>query len=203
MTAVAWSPPVRRLLALILLALFGLVACAPGGGSGEPGGQPAATATGQPDPSVASPSDDDAEATTTVAAYFGNQERGDPCDDVFPVDREVAADAPLRGALQALLAGPTEAEAAEGYGGWFSSATEGMLNSVRIADGTAHVDFADFSEVVPNASTSCGSALLLGQLDATVTQFDTVDRVRYSFDGDVAAFYHWLQLEVPEVALTR
>ncbi len=141
---------------------------------------------------------DDAAPTEVVKVYVGHADRGDPCEDVFPLDREVPADAPLRGALEALLAGPTEQEADAGYGGWFSAETEGMLHSVRLEDGTAHVDFADFSEVIPNASTSCGSALLLGQLDATVTQFDTVTEARYAFDGDQEAFYEWLQLAPPE-----
>lgn len=148
-----------------------------------------------PDPAEA---DDDATPTEVVEVYVGHADRGDPCEDVFPVDREVPADAPLRGALEALLAGPTDEEADAGYGGWFSAETEGMLHSVRLEDGTAHVDFADFSEVIPNASTSCGSALLLGQLDATVTQFDTVTEARYAFDGDQEGFYEWLQLAPPE-----
>lgn len=149
-----------------------------------------------PDP-IAS-DDVEGEQAKVVQVHLGHADRGDPCDDVFPVDREVSAEAPLRGALQALLAGPTEDEAAAGYGSWFSAETEGMLNGVRLDDGTAHVDFADFSEVIPNASTSCGSALLLGQLDATVTQFDTVTEARYAFDGDQAAFYEWLQLAPPD-----
>lgn len=138
------------------------------------------------------------EVEQTTASVFFNRNGGDPCDEVFPLERQVPAHAPLRGAMQALLAGPTEEEAAAGYWSWFSSETEGMLNSVRIADRTAHVDFADFSEVIPNASTSCGAAILLSQLDSTAEQFDTVDEARYSFDGDEAAFYHWLQLTVPE-----
>ena len=77
-----------------------------------------------------------------------------------------------------MLAGPTEAEAAEGYGGWFSEET-----------GVFYVDFADFSSVIPNASTSCGSAALLAQLNSTLEQYPDVGEPRYSFDGDVAAFY--------------
>lgn len=170
--------------------LAALVLLAGSGGCGL-SADPSAT----PEPAEA---DDDTAATEVVQVYVGHADRGDPCEDVFPLDREVPADAPLRGALEALLAGPTEQEADAGYGGWFSAETEGMLHGVRLDDGTAHVDFADFSEVIPNASTSCGSALLLGQLDATVTQFDTVTEARYAFDGDQEAFYEWLQLAPPE-----
>ena len=35
-------------------------------------------------------------------------------------------------------------------------------------------------------------------LDSTATQFPTVDRVVYSFGGDIAAFYEWLQRTPPE-----
>jgi hypothetical protein len=42
-----------------------------------------------------------------------------------------------------------------------------------VADGVAHVTFADLRPVIPNASTSCGSAALLAQLDQTLLAFDT------------------------------
>ena len=135
--------------------------------------------------------------TRTVEVYFANDQLGDPCGEVFPRPRTVPADAPLRPTLEALLAGPTAEERAAGYAGWFSSDTAGMLRDVRISDRVAHVDFADLREVIPNASTSCGSAGLLAQLDRTTTQFDTVDSARYSILGDEAAFYQWLQVEAP------
>lgn len=180
MTPPRWRP--RRLI----LATLALLA----GASGCTGGPEAAT-------SPTSSGTADADQRQVVEVYLGHADRGDPCQDVFPREREVPADAALRGALRALLAGPTEQEAAEGYGSWFSDETEGMLNEVRVVDGTAHVDFADFSEVIPNASTSCGSTLLLAQLDATVTQFEAVREARYAFDGDPAAFYEWLQRSPP------
>ena len=72
-----------------------------------------------------------------------------------------------------------------------------MLRSVRVAGGVAFVDFRDFSRVIPNASSSCGSRLLLAQLDRTATQFPTVKRAVYSFDGSRTAFYEWLQRPAP------
>ena len=123
---------------------------------------------------------------------------GDPCGQVFPVSRTVAAAAPLRPTLEALLAGPSAAEQALGYEGWFSAETEGLLRDVRVDSGVAHVDLeAQLRTVIPNASTSCGSAGLLAQLDQTVTQFPTVIEPRYSLGGDEAAFYEWLQLVPP------
>jgi spore germination protein GerM len=103
----------------------------------------------------------------------------------------------LRGAVTELLEGPTVAERTRSYGGWFSRRTAGMLRSVRIAAGVAYVDFRDFRRIVPNASSSCGSALLLAQLNRTATQFASVDRTVYSIDGSRREFYEWLQRSAP------
>ena len=120
------------------------------------------------------------------------------CSRVLPLPRVVSAPAVLSGALRALLAGPTRAERERGYGGWFSPATASHLRSVRIRAGIAYVDFRSFVRVIPNASSSCGSALLLAQLDRTAMQFPTVKRTVYSFDGSRTAFYEWLQRSAPE-----
>jgi predicted secreted protein len=119
---------------------------------------------------------------------------------VLPRTRVVSAPAVLTGAIRSLLAGPTAAERRLGYGGWFSRSTAGMLRSARISGGVAYLDFRNFSRLIPNASTSCGSTLLLAQLDRTATQFATVDRAVYSFDGSSSSFYEWLQREPPSGA---
>lgn len=72
-----------------------------------------------------------------------------------------------------------------------------MLRSVRLSQGIAHIDFRDFRRVIPGASSPCGRASLLAQLDRTATQFPTVRRAIYSFNGSRAAFYEWLQLSPP------
>jgi hypothetical protein len=101
----------------------------------------------------------------------------------------------LQAALEHLLAGPTDAELAAGLTSWFSAATAGFVHSVNIAEnGAAVVDFGDLRPVIPNASASAGSQLLLSQLDATVFQFPTVESVVYRIDGDCEAFTEWLQL---------
>jgi hypothetical protein len=103
----------------------------------------------------------------------------------------------LHGALTALLAGPTSEERAQGLESWFSAETADALRSVALSGGVARVDLRDLRDLIPGASSSCGSAVLLGQLDATVTQFPGVTRAVYSLDGDVDAFYEWLQLDPP------
>jgi sporulation and spore germination protein len=123
----------------------------------------------------------------------------DDCARVLPLKRVATSPALLKEAMRALLAGPTKAERARGYGGWFSTATAGSLRSVRLSGGVAYVDFRNFARQIPNASTSCGSALLLAQLDRTAKQFATVKRTVYSFAGSRRAFYEWLQLEPPAI----
>jgi spore germination protein GerM len=120
------------------------------------------------------------------------------CARVLPLKRVVAGPQVLKNALQALLTGPTTAERARGYGGWFSSETAGHLRSVRLANGVAYIDFQSFKTHIPNASSSCGSALLYAQLDRTAKQFAAVKHTVYSFNGSRHAFYEWLQREAPE-----
>lgn len=136
-------------------------------------------------------------ATARVKVFFARGDPGLRCTRVFPVTRTVPSPAVLRGALTALVRGPTAAERRLGYGGWFSARTAGTLRSVRLSSGVAYVDFRDFRQLIPNASSSCGSALLLAQLDRTARQFPTVRRAVYSFDGSRRDFYEWLQLSPP------
>jgi hypothetical protein len=138
------------------------------------------------------------EGSATVDVYVLPAEIGDDCSVVVPSERDVQGEGDVGDTLAELLVGPTAEEQAEGLGSWFSEETAGMLNSVVVEDGVAEADFADFSEIIPNASTSCGSAQLLAQLDNTVLQFPEVEEVFYSFDGDRGAFYEWLQLTPPE-----
>jgi hypothetical protein len=97
----------------------------------------------------------------------------------------------LRTALQALLAGTEPAEAEAGLSSTFSGATGGLLAGVTLTDGTAVVDLA---ATVDGASTSAGSVLFRGQLDRTVLQFATVERVEYRLGGDCDAFWQWQQV---------
>ena len=136
-------------------------------------------------------------ASAHVEVFFSRGDPGARCDRVYSVPRRVSAPAVLRGALEALLRGPTAAERRRGYGGWFSTRTAGALRSVKLARGVAEIDFRDLRHVIPNASSSCGSALLLAQLDRTTMQFPTVRRAVYSFGGSRRAFYEWLQRSPP------
>ncbi len=171
----------RLALAHLLVLLLAIAGC--GGTAEQPTTEPGPTAE-----------------TVEVQVFFANDQLGDPCGEVFAVTRTVDADDPVTGALEALLAGPTATERADGYGGWFSDATAELLHDVTVdADGTAHVVFADLRPVIPNASTSCGSAGLMAQLDQTLFAFDHIVATRYAI-ADQAAFYEWLQLVDPDAA---
>ena len=136
-------------------------------------------------------------ATVAVEIFAPRGKVGTRCDVIHPLARSVRPPAVLAGAMRALLGGPTAAERRRGYGGWFSARTAGMFRSARVAGGVAFVDFADLRRVIPNASSSCGSTLLLAQLNRTATQFRTVRRGVYSINGSRRAFYEWLQLSPP------
>lgn len=135
--------------------------------------------------------------TVAVEVFFHRGQNTDP-GMVSPVKRQVAASARVaESTLAALLAGPTEAEQAQGYWSHFSARTAGLLNTLRIANDVAHADFRDFSKVIPSASSSAGSAALLAELDTTLRQFPAICASVYSFDGNVSGFYEWLQMVAP------
>jgi hypothetical protein len=127
--------------------------------------------------------------TRTVQVVFSCDEQ--PVGSWRPLP-DVDADT-LEFALQALLRGPTPEEQAAGLASFFSEATAGMLNDVRVADGVAYIDFADFSGIMPNASSSAGSAMLLDQIAGTVFQFDGIREADVTFNGDCDAFWNWIQ----------
>jgi immunoglobulin-like protein involved in spore germination/sporulation and spore germination protein len=151
----------------------------------------APTATKPGSPASAPP------ATMTVKAYFHKGPAGDP-QRVAGVTRTVPrSSAVVTTAVRQLLAGPSAAERGSGYWSFFSQRTAHMLRGISLTNGVARVDFRDFSRVIPNASSSFGSAALLAELDATVKQFPGVRSAVYSFNGDAGSFYEWLQLQPP------
>ncbi|MEU4421533.1 Gmad2 immunoglobulin-like domain-containing protein [Actinoplanes sp. NPDC024001] len=137
-------------------------------------------------------------ATMTVKVYFHRGPADDPTK-VVAVPRSVPRSPKVAtAALTQLLAGPTRAERDAGYWSVFTAATAGKLRSVRVADSVGYADFRDLRPVMPTAGSSAGTAAFLTELDTTFKQFGTVHRTLYSLNGDVAAFYEWLQLSPPE-----
>lgn len=125
---------------------------------------------------------------TEVTAFFLRGE------ELVPVSRTVpATTGVLRASLEQLLAGPTEEEQSAGLISLLAAGAAGELRDVTIdGNGKAVVDFGP-GVVNGSAGTSTGSTLLLEQLNATVFQFSTVERVEYRLEGSCGAFFEWLQ----------
>ena len=172
----------------ILLALL-LSAC----GATQPTPQVSATPT--PAQAMVGCTEPTIPPEAPVYAFFSCAD-GEP-SDVKPVARQAQAADPLSrldAAMIALVGGPTEGERAAGYISWFSEETELAFNSVTLDDdGLAIVDLADIRQVIPNASTSAGSEMLLAQLNATAFQIDEVTAVEYRIDGSCDDFWEWVQ----------
>jgi hypothetical protein len=109
---------------------------------------------------------------TTVQVFFVDQEAfnvGTP-PYVTPVERAVDVADPPRGALEALFAGPTQQEAADGLRLVASNASG--VAALRIEGGTAHVTLA-------GGCSSGGSTLTVAEsIVATLRQFPAVQSVK-------------------------
>jgi hypothetical protein len=189
---------------LVLTSVWLVVRHDDGDSTRPPAAVPAVTspsATSPTSPGVASPtSPGTVPATMTVKVYFHRGSADDPTK-VVAVRRTVPRSPMVAtAALTQLLAGPTRAERTAGYWSMFSSATAGMLRSVRVADSVGYADFRDLRPVIPSAGSSAGTAAMLTELDTTFKQFSNVRRTVYSLNGDVPAFYEWLQLSPPDSA---
>jgi hypothetical protein len=74
------------------------------------------------------------------------------------------------------------------------SGTATVLRSVAVDPaGHATVDFHDLPSLIPNASSSAGSTLLLEELNATVFGVAGVQSVDYEVEGSCERFWEWLQ----------
>ena len=181
---------------LVLALALALAGCGGSSATPAPSPPPAASTSPSPDASATAPSGT-APAGAEVRVFF-IPDGADPCGTVAPVVRTVAGPVTAEVALGELLRGPTSGEAAAGFTSLFSPATAGALLDVVVVDGIARVSFHDLRSIIPNASSSCGSAALLAALDATLAQVPGVLGARYSFGGDEAAFYEWLQMAPPD-----
>lgn len=147
---------------------------------------------------TASPSSSPIAETMSLTIYFDNDQNNPNamnCGAVYPVTRTVSRTATVATAsLQELFKGPTTTEQARGYHSLFSERTAGLLRNVRVQDGVAYVDLQDMRQLIPSASASCGGAQFMAEMNATVTQFPTVEKAIYAINGDPAAFYEFIQM---------
>lgn len=154
-----------------VVALLATWAC--GGTAGESGARgPARTATAD-----------------SVTVVFTKDEAPAPVRRPSP-----DTTAPLRTAMEWLVQGPTPEERAAGIRSWFSEATAGVLRGVEVdSAGLAIIDFQDLRPLIPNASSSFGSTMLLQELNGTVFQFPEIHAVEYRMAGSCDLFWEWLQ----------
>lgn len=116
-----------------------------------------------------------------VRLYFPNQ-KSDPndCSDVEPVVRNLPVSlSAARLALEALVAGPTQAERVIGETGPFPEGTE--IRSVNLRNGTLTVDFG---ERLSNVGGSCRALAIRASVEKTLLDVEGVNRVVITAMGD-------------------
>lgn len=97
--------------------------------------------------------------------------------------------------IRQLVVGVPEKARSEGLGSVFDESTRGVLLDVHLAGRRAIVNFRDFTQIIPQAGTTQGGAVLLTQLNATIFQFPSVNEIEYRFEGSCDAFWKWQQAE--------
>jgi spore germination protein GerM len=102
--------------------------------------------------------------------------------DLSPVTRSVNAVAPARGAIEALLGGPTDAEKEKGFDA-LASASEFRIGSLKISRGTARVNFVS-KKSWAGFPGDVAPVRFKTAVELTLKQFPTVKKVVVSLDGD-------------------
>lgn len=136
--------------------------------------------------------------TIVLKVYFGNTKlnpNAEDCNKVFAVERRIPKTlAVARASLTQLFSGPTVDEKSQGYYSWFSNNTKDILKNIKIENSTAYVNLNDIRQIIPNASSSCGSAELLAEINNTLKQFSTINKVIIAIDQNPSDFYEWIQV---------
>jgi spore germination protein GerM len=168
---------------ILILLVFGLVVfglLGPGGDDTPgvnltPSPPPAGEANDFPN-GIVTPTEDE----LVMQVFFNNFERSQDCGAVFGVERTVPeTETAGTVAMQLLLEGPTQEELAQGY---ISNIPDGtQLNSVNVTNGTAQVDF---SAQLATAAGSCTIEAIRAQVEETMLQFQNVNEVVISVDGE-------------------
>lgn len=159
----------------VTMALMGLAAC--GDDDDEPttpGTTATATATaGQAETPTVRPTQTPQDGIlVAVAVFFARDEH------IATGGRLVMAPAVARGAMEALLAGPSTLERELGMGSQVPAGTR--LLDIDIANGVATVDL---SREFESGGGSLSMTTRVAQVVYTLTQYDTVDRVTIRLEG--------------------
>jgi len=127
-------------------------------------------------------------STSMTDDSAGEADAAVPASTAAPEESPLSSE--LRVALERLLVG-SESRADSS---WFSERTRGALRSATVnSAGHAIVDFHDLRNLIPNASSSAGSSMLVQQLNATVFGLSGVESVEYQMNHSCDLFWEWLQ----------
>ena len=100
---------------------------------------------------------------------------------LVPVQREVSVVSPARGALEALIAGPTADEKTRGL---LAPYTEGLsITNLKIMNGTARIGLASSCGDCPRWSDDLAVWRFTEAINRTLKQFSNVRRVVICLDG--------------------
>jgi hypothetical protein len=110
-----------------------------------------------------------------------------------PVPDDAGIEERLRTAMEELVKGPTTKEGKEKLASMFSGETAELVRKVVVVDGKARVVLRDFREVIPHVSTSTGGVAFQFSLNLTVFQFDEIEQVQYTIEGNCHRYWVFLQ----------
>lgn len=107
------------------------------------------------------------------------------CEDsiycIFPVSRTVDSRSPARGAINALIAGPTEEEKGKGL---YPPSTEYLsIKSLTISKGTARLSLRTTRKGLQRWGGSMAPGRFIAVIEKTLKQFPNVRRVIICLDG--------------------
>lgn len=135
----------------------------------------------QPDAGLRPDAGPQPDPTRMVALFFANS-RLDPegmrCAEVYRVERTVPEATGLRAILDLLVAGPTDAEAADGH--YTSLPAETRVNDVWMEGDTIRADFS-----FPPLGGSCLVASIRAQIESTLLANAQAAKAVLSVDGQI------------------
>ena len=170
----------RRMLAIVAVLAVVATACGSDGATdaGPVPGRPETTVTTTDTPATTPATT--AAGTTQVSVWLARAEKLEPVMRTVPSVPRIGAEA-----VKALLAGPTAAEARNGFTTAVPRETS-FLDLVIDAAGIAKVDLSrDFE----SGGGTLGLTLRLGQVACTVGQFPTVKGVRFALNGELVSVF--------------
>lgn len=122
-------------------------------------------------------------ATRPVNIYLWsiNEKGSHDISELVPVQRRVQRMLPARGAIEALLAGPTEEEKSNGLR---APHTEGLkIKELTISNGLARISLVSDCPTCAHWTEPAAPLRLKEAIELTLKQFDTVRRVKVILDG--------------------